>query len=767
MKKLLAIVIVAVFLASLIPMNNTTASTQTSIPIKGMSHPKITKPSTDGEALAFDGSEFLEHATTESFEPQLTPHSPWTVMVSDEYYGTLYPLDFVNVLNGTHCNIWVGLDPDVWVDPTNTTVSYQDEYVPGGDFNTSTWYFAYPWSWTGSSVFNPPSTRLQPGYRDYIFGSQLVELAYEFDNTIWATDTSFFGMYKDRAGPFNDYKVQILIFNIRSGLFYDPYNAAWFVEGYFWDYISNLYNANIIHIDTYQWFRRQGAHPINGDLAHYVKPYLPSQLIPYEYEGTFAHEFQHLIHRDLDPGELSWVNEGCSELAQIVCGYGFPAGHIDYYLSGWFYTSLVDWQGMLENYGAACLFTYYVYQHYGSQFIWKLTHDTLHGIAGYNDALKGMHICKDFDQIFKDWSIANYLNDATVGDGSYGYYNFPMPNGPSSSWSITGWGSIPIYMDMYQYYYPLDFNWIVDTYPNQGMPYPDGLPQLPYTVNYVIFNDGSPALKVRFNGQDYIGQPPPEGKHEWYSDAITTPWAWFRLGHTFSIPAGGATLKFKTYYDTEPDFDYGYVEVHDLTTGKWTTLKGLKTTDTLPYPQDNPNTPNAYEPFAYYFAGKWNAFNGNSGGWIQEQMNLTPFAGHNIELYFTYWTDGGTQLTGWFVDQIQIPEIGFSDNVEHGQGAWSVNAGWYITDGKVLYNKFNVNFIQTVTLNMGHKVTTVDYITHMWLDPKTQDGSALLPAIDTRIATFGPSVMVVASQPGFEHWISTSYSFTADVLKTR
>jgi hypothetical protein len=766
MKKILAAIIVAVFLASLIHVNTTSASAGI-IPLKGMTSPKITTPSADGEFLAFDGSNFLESATpASSFEPVLHPHSPWTVMVSDEYYGTLYPLDFVNVLNATHCNIWMGLDTDVWWNPTHT-VSYQDEYVAGGDFNTSTWYFAYPWSWSGYG------SRMKPGYRDYITGDQLVQLADEFDNNIWPKDTSFFGMYNDRPGPLNDSKIQILIFNIRSGLFYDPTHAAWFVEGYFWSYIDNLYNVNAIHIDTYQWFRRQGPSPSGGDAAHHVSPsYPPSLRYPFEYEGTFAHEFQHLIHRDLDPGELSWVNEGCSTLAEIICGYPFSAGHIDYYLQGFWYTSLVDWQGMLENYGASFLFTYYMYQHYGAQFIWNLVHDPLHGIAGYNDVLRTMHL-RSFDEIFQDWTIALYLDDPTIGDGRYGYYNFLMPNGPMSTWSYltggTGWGSIQAYMSLYQSAYPLDFNWIVGTYPNQGMPYADGIPQLPYVVNYVKFNDGSPTLKVKFNGQDYIGQLPIQGKKEWYSDAITTPWAWSRLGHTFSIPAGGATLKFSTYYDTEPDFDYGYVEVHDLTTGEWTTLKGLTTTDTLPYPQDNPNTPDAYEPFAYYFAGKWNAFNGNSGGWIQEQMDLTPFAGHSIQLYFTYWTDGGTQLTGWFVDQIQIPEIGFSDNVEHGKDSWTTNAaagpGWYITDGKVLYNKFTVNFIQTVTLNMCKKVTTLQYITPMQLNPWTQDGCALLPTINTTIVTYGPPIMVIANQPGFEHWISTSYSFTADVWR--
>ena len=207
-----------------------------------------------------------------------------------------------------------------------------------------------------------------------------------------------------------------------------------------------------------------------------------------------------------------------------------------------------------------------------------------------------------------------------------------------------------------------------------------------------------------------------------------------------------------------------YVEVHDLVTDTWYTLPGIKTVTTLTYNlgTDNPNTPDEFEPTAYYLAGTWNAFTGNSGGWYQEQMSLTPFAGHNIDLYFTYWTDPYTTGNGWYIDDIQIPEIGFSDNVEGGVNGWTVNAGWSITTG-VIPNKFEVNFIQTLTLNICKKTTTLRYITSMWLN-KAQDGSTILPAINTKIATFGPAVMVVANQPGYEHNFGTYFEFTANII---
>jgi hypothetical protein len=294
--------------------------------------------------------------------------------------------------------------------------------------------------------------------------------------------------------------------------------------------------------------------------------------------------------------------------------------------------------------------------------------------------------------------------------------------------------------------------------------YPDGPytleERLPYVVWYWRFDDGAPALKVQFNGDDSAGVAPHSPSNEWYSDG--RPWSWFRLGNTFAIPAGGATLKFWSNYIIENNWDYGYVEVHDLDTDEWYTLPGLQTISTIPNAQDNPNCPDSVEPTAYLAAGRWNAFTGDGGGWYQETMDLTPFAGHNIELYFTYWTDGATEMRGWYVDDIEIPELGFIDNVEGGANGWIVNDGWFITTG-IVPNKFQVNFIQKLTLTMCKKTMTMYYVNHMWLN-KAQDGSIILPALNTKYATFGPSVMVLANQPGYEHNYGTYFTFSADIL---
>ena len=42
--------------------------------------------------------------------------------------------------------------------------------------------------------------------------------------------------------------------------------------------------------------------------------------------ATLAHEFQHMLHWNADPDENRWVDEGCSEYAELACGYKDTTG---------------------------------------------------------------------------------------------------------------------------------------------------------------------------------------------------------------------------------------------------------------------------------------------------------------------------------------------------------------------------------------------------------------------------------------------------------
>lgn len=648
---------------------------------------------------------------------KLKPHAPhntygspvWWLTVTDNYLIEDYLQRFDLIVTGVHCDIWVGLATD-----------FGDYYNSADD----SYHF-----------FFPGLTR-----ENIIYGSWLTYMANEFDNVIYPTDTTYYAVPKDRPeGDPEGAKINIMIFNIRDDHFWVPGYPS-YIAGYFAASTDLMEDRNIVHIDIWDWLHRIGPSP-------------PSPGRPYLYEGVIAHEFEHLIHFDVDPGELDWVDEGCADMAGFFCNYGhsISRSHIINYIVLHPITPLTVWLGMLANYGASYMFQLYLYEHYGgASTISDIVHNQGHGIAGVNNVLKALGYKKNFDDIFQDWTIANYLDDTTFAGGIYGYNTLDIPS------YDTGWWSIE---DALLYY------WGIPPYESYPVVGPDEIGYLygwfqPYTAHYIRFAPpvtGEPVIKVHVNGEEIMGLPAYEGTYEYYSNFGN--WLWNRMYQTFDIPATGAKLKFMTNYEIEEDWDYGYVEVHDLTTDTWTTLPGINTVNYVAIKQDSPKVPPGFEPMDYEAAGKWNGLTGFSSGWYQEVMDLTPFAGHKIDLYFTYWTDAAYNEKGWFIDNIEIPEIGFLDNVEAGTDGWTILAGWQRTTG-LQKTQFKVNIIQQIT-NLDGEYTAV------WSMPllkKTQEGWTPVLMLQTEDIQCGTAVMVVANQPGFDTLFATTYTYDARTL---
>jgi len=561
-------------------------------------------------------------------------------------------------------------------------------------------------SFDGTNYYfpNPLGDDSEPWLRtqDVISQEQLTYLLDQFDTVIYPTDTAMFGQPLPRGDE--GQKVWILIHNIRDEAYYNP-AAESYVAGYFSASEDAVNNKNMMHIDSYDWDNRTG----------------PGGTQPYLYEGVFAHEFQHLIHFDQDPDEESWVDEGLADMAAFFCGYGHPSGHIAYYMVYHPNTSLTFFGDGLESYGASYLFQLYLYEKYGgAAFSSALVQEQANGIEGVQNTLAALGHQVSFGQVFDDWTIANYADDTRKAGGKYGYDTLEI--GTMDTWGY----SIPYALEN-MWWGPPDEAPI--DIPSQWF----GDPQ-PYTAQYYRFTNQKAATEY-LDGQDFAGTPDPDGTLLWYSGAEA--WAWRSVSRGFDIPAGGATLTFNTFYDIEEDWDYGYVEVYDHNDDQWYTLPALGTVDYLAQPQDNPNTPNHREPAAYAYAyapeSRWNAFTGSSGGWIPVEMDLTPFAGHTIDLYFTTWQDGAFTLQMMYVDDIAIPEIGFYDDVEAGVADWS-SSGWTVTDGKFA-NGFQVVTVETKGVSTaqfpepaGNSAMPVHGVRTLTTDPITQVGSAKVPA---------------------------------------
>jgi Zinc carboxypeptidase/Immune inhibitor A-like, MAM domain len=175
--------------------------------------------------------------------------------------------------------------------------------------------------------------------------------------------------------------------------------------------------------------------------------------------------------------------------------------------------------------------------------------------------------------------------------------------------------------------------------------------------------------------------------------------AYKRLTRTISVPAGGATMSFWTSYNLELDFDYLIVEAHTVGQDDWTTLpdqnghtsNDLSTDESCTGGWSNPaDTANVLHPFLQHYqtfnadgtcsntgtTGEWNAANGSSSGWQQWQLDLSRYAGTDVEISITGLSDWGLQqFPGVFVDDIVVStgegSTSFEEDAEPMDG-WTV-----------------------------------------------------------------------------------------------
>lgn len=343
------------------------------------------------------------------------------------------------------------------------------------------------------------------------------------------------------------------------------------------------------------------------------------------FDGVLSHEFQHMIHWHQDRNEDTWVNEGLSELATYLNGYG-QSNFVSIYLAKpdtQLNTWAVDSNNTTAHYGGSFLFMAYFLEQYGEAMMQAAVAHQGNGIAGFNQLLAENGYDERFNTIFADFLIANYLNDPTVGQGKWGYRDLTLT---------------PVKLMATHSSYPVD-----------------GVGQVhQYGGDYIELS-GTQPMTISFKGNRHVSLVDNQaysGQHQWYShrgDDTNT-----RLTRAFDLTAvDSATLTFWMWYDIEPNWDYAYLSVSTDEGQSWTLLQGSNASTTNP-------AGNAYGP----------GYTGNSGGWIQEQIDLSAYSGQQILLRFEQVTDDAVNHPGLMLDDIQIPEIDFFDDVESGLNGW-------------------------------------------------------------------------------------------------
>ena len=134
--------------------------------------------------------------------------------------------------------------------------------------------------------------------------------------------------------------------------------------------------------------------------------------------SVLTHELQHAVHWAADADEESWLNEGLSELASGAAGH-WSNKVADYLrIPG---TSLTQWPGgpgfRSPSYGGANLFVDYLAEHYGGErLVRELVKEPADGLESVDLVLERLGEDATSLDVFRDWVVANYLNEP---DGRY------------------------------------------------------------------------------------------------------------------------------------------------------------------------------------------------------------------------------------------------------------------------------------------------------------------------------------------------------------
>jgi immune inhibitor A len=141
--------------------------------------------------------------------------------------------------------------------------------------------------------------------------------------------------------------------------------------------------------------------------------------------------------------------------------------------------------------------------------------------------------------------------------------------------------------------------------------------------------------------------------------------------------ATSATLDFDAWYDIEKDWDYAMVQVSTDDGATWTSLSSDRTTTTL--------DPNGYPEIKENLPG----YTGSSNGWVHETLNLSAYAGQEIQIQFRSMSDWATNLDGFFTDNVKVTADGaevFFDGAE-GDPKFTLD-GFEKHDGKSSTNHY-------------------------------------------------------------------------------
>jgi hypothetical protein len=366
--------------------------------------------------------------------------------------------------------------------------------------------------------------------------------------------------------------------------------------------------------------------------------------------SVLAHEFCHMIEYNKRVRSSGWFNEGQAQLCEQANGFTPPHTQTFLQLPD---TQLNDWPELEQSpphYGLAHLFLEFARQQAGGDELINAFMAKGIDTPADLDAVLRARGQRGIEELFADFVAAN----AFIGSAAEARYSYPnglsarTPAGPAEQDRVT----------------------LGNTLSSSTHEYAARYVELPRA-----------AMKIHFEGARQTKLLPTDahsGKAMWWSDRIDG----LDSTLTRTVDLRGAArpiLSYWTWYEIEKDYDYAYVAVSTDGGSRWTTLAAPATT------RDDPNGNNL-----------GNGYTGISGGgrspvWIREQVDLSAYAGKEIQLRFEYVTDAAMNLHGIAFDEVAISGGVLSDDAGSDNG-WKADG--FVRSTNVVTQRFVVQLLR-------------------------------------------------------------------------
>jgi len=306
------------------------------------------------------------------------------------------------------------------------------------------------------------------------------------------------------------------------------------------------------------------------------------------YEGTLAHEMQHLIQWSLDANEDAWLNEGLSQVVETLVG--LDTVDATYYREQP-YIRLDRWSDAAPDvdahYAGSYLYVLYLWEQAGDAALSELARQPANGLAAVRAVLAGHRPELSWEEFTGDWAAAVALNDRSAGP-RYGF-SHAVDLGPA---------------------------FLANRVRQLPFEATTALEQM--AVDIIDLDFSGPAT-LSFAGDAMaalVDGPPPAGEGFWFAPPGNSSRAQLTAEVDLTTAAAPA-LDFAVWHELEPIYDFAYLSASTDGGQTWTVLA--------------PGQP-VYGPYGP-------AWGGPSAGWRQESVPLDDFAGGTVLLRFDVMTD--------------------------------------------------------------------------------------------------------------------------------